>query len=168
MELDDATYAAAESLLTPYRSKLTPGATVRARWIDQGARFWYRVETGHGAEFVLVDPERGTREAAFDHERLAAALSAAAGEPVDAADLPFRAITPVGAAVEFDAFETHWRCRLDTYTCEKSDPPARGPLDVGAGSGWTAPGSPGSATTTSTTRSRCRTTPPTSSTRPPR
>ncbi len=43
-------------------------------------RFWYRNDLAGGAkEFVLVVPEAGTREPAFDHVRLASSLSKAEG-----------------------------------------------------------------------------------------
>jgi dipeptidyl-peptidase 4 len=38
------------------------------------------VSNGVGRRFVLVDPSVGTREPAFDHTRLAAALAAASGQ----------------------------------------------------------------------------------------
>jgi dipeptidyl aminopeptidase/acylaminoacyl peptidase len=115
-------YQAAELLLRrPARpGELVVGDKVRPRWIDGGARFWYAVSTGVGRRFVLVDPAAGTREPAFDHARLAAALAAAAGQPVDPEALPFMAIEPVGNAVEFDAFAQHWRCHLDSYACERA------------------------------------------------
>src|SRR5205823_694610 len=47
---------------------------LRVNWLPDD-RFWYRVTTSGGAEFILVDPARGTRGPAFDHSRLAAALS---------------------------------------------------------------------------------------------
>ena len=58
-------------------------------------------------EFVVVDPVRGTRERAFDHGRLAAALSVAAETTYVSATLPFERIRAVhrvddGLAV-FDA-----------------------------------------------------------------
>jgi hypothetical protein len=60
--------------------ELVIGDKVRPRWIDGGARFWYAVSNGVGRRFVLVDPSVGTREPAFDHTRLAAALAAASGQ----------------------------------------------------------------------------------------
>jgi dipeptidyl-peptidase-4 len=127
-------YRAAEQLLRrPARpGELVVGDQVRPQWIDDGARFWYGVNTGAGKRFVLVDPMAGTREPAFDHARLAAALATAAGQPVDPEALPFRAIEPIGNTVEFDAFGEHWRCRLDSYACERAEftPPPGGPLDV--------------------------------------
>src|SRR4030065_1756143 len=42
--------------------------------------FWYRNDLiGNSKEFILVNAERGTRQAAFDHQKLASALSRAAG-----------------------------------------------------------------------------------------
>ncbi|MER5762213.1 DPP IV N-terminal domain-containing protein [Streptomyces sp. NPDC002082] len=126
-------YQAAERLLhRPARpGELVTGDKVRPQWTDAGARFWYAVHTGTGRRFVLVDPAAGTREPAFDHPRLATALAAASGHPVDPEALPFTAMEPVGSAVEFDAFGEHWRCDLDGYTCERAESaPPGSPLEV--------------------------------------
>uniref|UniRef100_A0AAU2JNM4 S9 family peptidase n=1 Tax=Streptomyces sp. NBC_00049 TaxID=2903617 RepID=A0AAU2JNM4_9ACTN len=126
-------YQAAEQLLhRPARpGELVVGDKVRPQWIDGGARFWYAVSHGTGRRFVLVDPAAGTREPAFDHGLLAAALAAASGQRVDPEALPFAAIEPVGNAVEFGAFGAYWRCRLDTYTCERAEfTPPGSPLEV--------------------------------------
>ncbi|GAB3399122.1 S9 family peptidase [Flindersiella endophytica] len=127
-------YQAAEKLLRRVASpgELVVGDKVRPQWIDGGARFWYGVHTGGGKRFVLVDPAVGTREPAFDHTRLATALAAASGQPVDPEALPFGAIEPASDAVSFAAFGEYWRCALDTYTCERAEftPPEGGPLDV--------------------------------------
>ncbi|MEV6232898.1 DPP IV N-terminal domain-containing protein [Saccharopolyspora shandongensis] len=126
-------YQAAEQLLRRMArpGELVVGDKIRPQWIDGGARFWYGVSNGVGKRFVLVDPAAGTREPAFDHARLAAALAAASGQQVDAEALPFRAIEPAGNTVEFDAFGEHWRCRLDSYACERAEgvPPGN-PLEV--------------------------------------
>ncbi|KAA2253621.1 prolyl oligopeptidase family serine peptidase [Solihabitans fulvus] len=119
--LDASAYRSAEQLLRHNRSKLVFGDKVRPQWIDGGVRFWYSLRTAAGRQFVLVDPAAGTREPAFDHGRLASALASAAGQQVDAAKLPFEAIEFTGGAVEFDAFESSWRCDLDTYVCERAD-----------------------------------------------
>ncbi len=68
------------------------GDKVRPHWIDGSARFWYALSNGVGRRFVPVDPTAGTREPAFDHVRLAAALAAVSGQPVDPEALPFPAI----------------------------------------------------------------------------
>ncbi|MEH6379419.1 DPP IV N-terminal domain-containing protein [Streptomyces sp. KLMMK] len=126
-------YQAAEQLLRrPARpGELVIGDKVRPQWIDGGARFWYAVSNGAGRRFVLVDPAAGTREPAFDHVLLAAALAAASGQQVDPEALPFIAVELTGNAVEFHAFGEYWRCRLDGYVCERAEfTPPGNPLDV--------------------------------------
>lgn len=65
-------------MLAPYCDRLVPTASVAPQWSGDGARFWYR----YGARYVLVEPASGLRRDAFDHERLAAALSQASGRAV--------------------------------------------------------------------------------------
>jgi dipeptidyl aminopeptidase/acylaminoacyl peptidase len=119
-ELAVDVYERAERLLPLNRPKLVRATRVRPQWID-GARFWYRVDGPEGHSFVAVDPVAGTREAAFDHERLARALAAASGLPADKAALPFRSIVPKDGAVEFFGNGVYWRCRLDSYACQQVD-----------------------------------------------
>jgi hypothetical protein len=98
-------YQAAEQLLRrPARpGELVIGDKVRPQWIDGEARFWYAVSNGVGRRFVLVDQASGTREPAFDHARLGAALASISGQQVDLGAMPFMAIELAGNAVEFDA-----------------------------------------------------------------
>ncbi len=86
-------------------------AEVKPNWIGKTGAFWYRVRTPSGSEFVRVDPQSKTRRPAFDHVRLAAALSTAAGKACEPGGLPFETIAFVDEAeiVEFDAWEAHWR-----------------------------------------------------------
>ena len=74
-------------------------------WIDGGDTFWYRTTRQDGVQFVKVDPETGTREPAFDHVRLAAALSAASGIAYDPRNLPLAEIefADGGQQLQFDA-----------------------------------------------------------------
>src|SRR6516165_6340047 len=70
-----------------FRAKVTP------TWLPDGKRFWYRNDLRNGAkEFVLVDAERGARQPAFDHPRLAVSLSKAAGKEYKSDHLPFESI----------------------------------------------------------------------------
>ena len=60
-------------------------------WLPDGC-FWYRnTIEDNGSQFILVDPVKGTRGPAFDHAKVAAALSAATGATYDATHLPFQA-----------------------------------------------------------------------------
>ena len=97
---------------------------VAPHWFAGNNRFWYRNELRDGAaEFVVVDAERGVRGPAFDHARLAAALSKASGSEYAAAQLPFSRIQFLdeGRAVGFRVGDQAWRCTLDTYLCAKLD-----------------------------------------------
>src|SRR5215475_13748911 len=82
----------------------------RANWIGQTTRFWYRKSVKGGNEFVVVDAETLAKRPAFDHEKLAVALSAAASEKYEALKLPFQAITFVDneRALEFAAAGSLW------------------------------------------------------------
>jgi dipeptidyl aminopeptidase/acylaminoacyl peptidase len=85
-------YKRAESL-----GKRTGGGVVRAavrpRWLGSGARFWYQNSLPGGrSEFLLVDPDVPAKRPAFDHARLAVALSIALGRTVHADRLPVESI----------------------------------------------------------------------------
>jgi dipeptidyl aminopeptidase/acylaminoacyl peptidase len=69
-------YAAAERFMGYNVNPLAYKGVVKAQWLDDG-RFWFRDVDEHGTTYVLVDPAKGTRAAAFDHEKLATALSEA-------------------------------------------------------------------------------------------
>ena len=94
----------------------------RPSWIGETDRFWYRTSVDGGHEFVVVDAITLTKNPAFDHEQLAAALAEASGQKVEAKKLPFRGISFVddGKAVEFEAAGTRWKCDLDTYKVTKA------------------------------------------------
>lgn len=109
---------------TVYKAQVSP------HWFANNTRFWYRNDLPGGTkEFILVDAERGTRERAFDHQKLAAALSEAAGTNVLADRLPFSSIVLKTNTVSFGFLAKAWECDLATYTCksigdDSSTPPA--------------------------------------------
>src|SRR5262249_11382746 len=82
-------YQRAERFLPSNLLKLIAKASVTPHWLGKSDRFWYRNEVQGSSEFLVVDPERGTRERAFDHDRLASALAKATGDPQQADHLPF-------------------------------------------------------------------------------
>jgi len=116
-------YARAERLLPGNATKLSSDLTIRPRWIEGSDRFWYRWKSLAGVEFMLVDPASGEVKAAFDHQRLAAALSQATGRPCQAGQLPFSEIeySNNGQSVVFDidvaGASGRWSCELSAYDC---------------------------------------------------
>jgi dipeptidyl-peptidase-4 len=82
-------YARAEKFLRQHTDPLVFGANVRPDWIDEDL-FWYRNNIPEGYEFVLLDAKKKQRKRAFDHEKLARALSEAAGKTYQPFKLPFQ------------------------------------------------------------------------------
>ncbi len=116
-------YARAERFLAAAVNPLVVGGTVSATWLPDD-RFTYRSSTGEGAEFMLVDPVKKTRERAFDHERLAAALATASGTTVDAKKLPFQTIelSTDGTSVAFDVGQKRYSCDVKGAACASIPP----------------------------------------------
>ncbi len=57
-----------------------------AEWIGESEHFWYPRTVKGGTEFLLVDAAAGTKKPAFDHDKLAAAISAASRTQVYGTD----------------------------------------------------------------------------------
>src|SRR5205814_9597038 len=81
-------YQRAEKWMGYNTNPLVFGSGVRPAWQGDD-RFWHRVTTPEGSEFIMVDTAKGTKAPAFDQVKLAAALSTAAGATFDAHRLPF-------------------------------------------------------------------------------
>ncbi len=131
---------------------LAAGVPETPTWVAQTERFWFRRTVKGGNEFALVNPDGKSVALAFDHARLAEALSKAAGAKYTAVTLPFTSfsfidnekgiqfvIGPGGAAAAaggggrgggpgFDG-PPMWKCSIESYTCT---PPSQG---RGAGRG---------------------------------
>ena len=137
-----ADYARAEQFLPGNAVRLLTGVPVSpVTWVGESDRFWYRVRTSNGEPFILVDPAAQTRRDAFDHGRLAAALSAAADTSYDPARMPFTTFEFVddGAALKLDIGATEWRCELAAYTCAERDAAAEfGPAELASPDGTRA------------------------------
>jgi hypothetical protein len=122
-----ARYEKAALLTGPSARTLVSGDQVRPTWLS-GDRFWYRNNTGAGSEFMLVDPVAATRRPAFDHARLAAALSVAADTAYVAQKLPFETFDfeQDGRAIRFRTDSTRaWTCDLVAWTCAAAGKPRK-------------------------------------------
>src|SRR5689334_2575417 len=85
-----ADYQRGQSLRTAMQG-LVVNAPGSPNWIGESDHFWYSKSASQGTEFVLVDATSGTKKLAFDHDKLAAAISAVAGTHYTAFKLPFTA-----------------------------------------------------------------------------
>jgi dipeptidyl aminopeptidase/acylaminoacyl peptidase len=130
-------YQRAMTLREKYQP-LALGVVDQVNWIASSDRFWYRRSVEGGNEFIVVDAATRAKTPAFDHAKLAAAISSAAGGKYTAVTLPFStfSFTEDGNAIEFTlngaagrgaapgaGRPPAWRCSLQTYKCEQ--PPAR-------------------------------------------
>src|SRR2546430_5850744 len=119
--------AAGERFVGPTGGRLVGGIPGRPIWLPDG-RAAYRVSTPTGGgRFVMVDPRRRTRSPAFDHARLAEAVSAALGQRVAGDSLPFASfdLSPDGQLI-FES-EKRWRCDLTAYRCTAAESTRRAP-----------------------------------------
>ena len=87
-----ADYHRAMGLRDKYQ-RLAVDVADQVQWHGKANRFWYRKSVAGGHEFILVDADTQARRPAFDHRRLAAALTSAMGRTVAALDLPFDTFT---------------------------------------------------------------------------
>lgn len=132
VSLTAADYERAEKFMGYNTGQLVDRGSVQPRWLS-GDRFWYRVLTAQGSEFVLVNPANGTRQPLFDHEKLAAALSTAAGQTFSASRLPFLtfSFTPDGNSIVLTAAKKSWKCDIQAYTCAADNAPGNLPNQGG-------------------------------------
>jgi len=101
-----------------YKTRITP------HWFAENTCFWYRNNlSGNTSEFILVNVEKGIRQQAFDHAKLAEALSKVTNEKYTADQLPFNYIEFVdnGKAILFNAADKTWKCDLGTYEVVSSE-----------------------------------------------
>jgi len=121
-------YARAEKWMPYNTNPLVFRSGVRPTW-QADDRFWYRITTAEGSEFLLVDAAKGTRAPAFDHAKLAVALSAATGTTYDAHRLPFTdfELSADGQTISFSIQRRRWKCDLVADKCSaEGTPPASG------------------------------------------
>src|SRR5438132_8360054 len=111
-------YARAETRLRHNPSPLVVRSGGRLTWVAD-RRFWHRITTPEGSEFLLVEAAKGTRAPVFDHAKLAAALSTATGTSYDAHHLPFTDfdLSADGQTISFNIQRRRWKCDLVADKC---------------------------------------------------
>lgn len=122
-------YARAEQFLSYNVVPYVDHESVRPNWISND-HFWFRDMTADGSDFILIDPEKGTRKPAFDQQKLAASISKATGRTYSADNLPFQYFqyTDDYKAILFRANGREWQCDLDNYQCLQSDEKLSSPM----------------------------------------
>ena len=136
-----ADYARANGLRASYDG-LTVNVVTNSGWIGKTHRLWYRRTVRGGAEFVVYDVDTKQKQPAFDHAKLAAALSSATKKSYTAITLPFNSVTFADEehTLDVNADDASWKCSLgreagapgagDMYVCrrDESDQRSRSPF----------------------------------------
>ncbi len=131
-QVTTADYQRAQALRQQYESAavFVPDTPT---WINGSHRFYYRRTLANGFEFVMVDADTRQKSAAFDHTRLADALSRASGRAYSGTRLPFQTFTFNDAlsAIEMTVEGARWTCTLADYSCRTPDLPPPGEIRRG-------------------------------------
>ncbi|MEP6690845.1 MAG: DPP IV N-terminal domain-containing protein [Gemmatimonadaceae bacterium] len=123
-----ADYQRAERALAQNTLPLVSGAFVQPVWLPND-RFWYRMASGQDGQFILVDPTKRTRAAAFDAAKIARAMTAA-GAQLEGGRVPFTRFdfSAGDKSIAFDVRGRHWTCDVEGTKCEatgQEDPAMR-------------------------------------------
>ncbi len=101
----------------------TTGVVDGVNWIGKTGRFQYRRTLAGGHEHMLMDRETLEKRPAFDHTRLAEALSRASGEKQEPLRLPTFTFGDDERALEMIIEQTRYRCALAEYSCTRIEAP---------------------------------------------
>ncbi len=106
-------YANAERFMNYNVAPLVYHGVSDPTWLADG-RFWYRDAGPDGTTFMMVDPARRTTTPAFDHAKMAAALTRLLGgrNAASAGHLPIREFVLDGGAVIVEVDDKPLRCDL--------------------------------------------------------
>jgi dipeptidyl aminopeptidase/acylaminoacyl peptidase len=106
--------------------KLKATAAILPAWQQGGKSFWYKSPLKNRAyEFYLVDAAKSVKEKAFDHQRMADALSKATGQPQTATKLPIvgMVFSAANGQVKINTGKEWYNCDLQTYALTKTAAP---------------------------------------------
>ncbi len=135
--LTAADYSRAErAMIAPAAvTQLANSGRVTPNWLP-GDRFWYATTTPAGTQFTLVDPARKSKAQAFDHAKVAVAISAAAGKTYDAMHLPFTAFaySKDSKSILVNVDGKDWSCGVNGAKCVAA-PAGSAPAAPAAGGG---------------------------------
>ena len=147
-----ADYQRVMALREMYQNRAT-GIVDGVRFVERTNRLQYRRTTKDGHEFVVVDAGTQQRSAAFDHGKVAAALSLALNRKILPYELPFEnfAFANDGKAIDFTLIQRPgsttpgppltpaWRCTLAEYRCAPQQDSGRGGRGGRGGGGLAGP-----------------------------
>lgn len=117
--LTAADYARAEKFMG-YNTNPLVLHNVQPVWLPDG-RFWYHDVSAEGSQFMVFDPAKQTPGPAFDHEKVASALSKVANKSYDKEHLPFNRFeySSDGKSILFAVNGKRWTCESNGNSCSE-------------------------------------------------
>ncbi|MCP5049201.1 MAG: hypothetical protein GY940_18675, partial [bacterium] len=114
-------YKRAEKFLRQNVEKLIFHTQINPSLVEGAESVWYKSHTREGKRFIIFDVKEMSERPAFDHSKLAQALSTLMKKKYKPGELPFDRFEFIdkGSAVTFKVGKEKIKCRLDTYQCEK-------------------------------------------------
>jgi dipeptidyl aminopeptidase/acylaminoacyl peptidase len=120
-----ADYQRAEKSLRINTALLTSGLVSNPVWLKNDVLI-YKNTIAEGSEYIVADPSAKKRERAFDHEKLAVALSKAAGKEFKPFELTLTQVdlSPDGKSISYNLERKKFRTDLGSYeTSSVKSPP---------------------------------------------
>ncbi|MFD2865675.1 S9 family peptidase [Mucilaginibacter antarcticus] len=117
-----ADYQRAESAMAYANEPLVERKNIRPTWLPD-ERYYYRTTAAEGNQFLLVNPAKSTKAvAAFDHQKLATALSTTIGKQYTTSDLPFQTFNFAenGKGIIFTVDGKQYRFENNALTLDES------------------------------------------------
>lgn len=113
-----ADYARAEKFLRANTTPLVSNVMVRPLWLAHD-RLLYRNTIPEGSEFILIDAVKPTRTRAFDHSRLARAISEVTNTDYEPFQLPFTQFefSDDHHSITFNIQGEKYKCDIQNYRC---------------------------------------------------
>lgn len=118
MKISKDSHDRASQLLDPIEHGLVYNTRVTPHWIGGTDSFWFKRYDPQGSTFLFVSPTEKTARPAFDHKKLASALSTALpGNTFSEYTLPFHDFRYAEnqTKIEFSATNVDWSYDLVTF-----------------------------------------------------
>ncbi|WP_441003210.1 DPP IV N-terminal domain-containing protein [Pseudocolwellia agarivorans] len=117
LELTTEDYQQAEKQLYQHTKKLVTGTVEKPFWDND--KLFYKSHTKQGYQFFEVDPTTKQKKVAFDHVKLAKAISTITDTKVDTYSLPFSYFEVIDSkTISLKVEGKSYLCDLESYSCK--------------------------------------------------
>lgn len=112
-------YYQAEQQLSKHTDKLVTGTLDHPVWTNN-SQLTYRSHTKQGEAFFIIDAVTKEKDLAFDHQKLATALSASTKQDIKAEKLPFTSFDLINnQTISIKIKDDLYQCDIERYSCDQ-------------------------------------------------